>query len=326
MVPNSMAIVIVSTGGTIASTEDSGKDARPELTSDDLLNAVPKLNEIANIVTTDFSKVPSPHFTIDNLYELTQLVNDYDDDPDIDGVVITQGTDTLEESAYFVECCYGGETPVVFTGAMRNPSLASPDGPNNLIGSVRAATSENARQLGTLISFNERLYTARDTTKMHSMNVDTFRSPEFGPIATIDEERINWVNRPFNNTPTFTPDPDLLSKNVHAVTVTANMSGRIIDAARDGQALCLAATGAGHIPPSIIPSLERVKDAGLPIIATTRCPEGRLARHTYDFKGSEATLRNLRCYFSSRNLQQTRIKAIVAIAAGKLDEAFVQPE
>ena len=104
------------------------------------------------------------------------------------------------------------------------------------------------------------------------------------------------------------------------------MSDSAIRAARDAPALCLAATGAGHIPPGIIPALEDLREDGVPIVATTRCPEGRLARRTYDFPGSEATLRRLDCHFSDRNLQKTRIETIVALAAGSLDEAFVHPD
>ncbi|QIO25232.1 asparaginase [Haloarcula sp. JP-L23] len=321
-----MPIAVISTGGTIASTDDSGGDASPELTGSDLVDAVPGLGDIAEIVTEDFSNVPSPHFTVKQMFDLAERVRAYDEDPSIDGVVITQGTDILEESAYFVDCCYGGETPVVFTGAMRNPTLASPDGPGNMLASVRTAKSDGARGLGALVVFNDRVAAARDVTKMNSMNPDTFRSPEFGPLASVDEDRVRWQRRPGERTPDYAPDPAALDNEVHALTATADMSDHGIRAAADAPALCLAATGAGHIPPGIIPALEDLREAGVPIIATTRCPEGRLARRTYDFPGSEATLRRLDCHFSDRNLQKTRIETIVALAADSLDEAFIRPD
>lgn len=320
-----MSIAVISTGGTIASTNDSGGDASPELTGSDLVDAVPGLGDVAEIVTEDFSNVPSPHFTVEQMYDLTERIRAYNEDSSVDGVVITQGTDILEESAYFVDCCYGGKTPVVFTGAMRNPTLASPDGPGNMLASVRTAKSDEARGLGALVVFNDRIAAARDVTKMNSMNPDTFRSPEFGPLATVDENRVHWQRRPIDRTPNYDLERAALDNDVRALTTTADMSDHAIRAAADAPALCLAATGAGHIPPGIIPALEDLREEGVPIVATTRCPEGRLARRTYDFPGSEATLRRLGCHFSDRNLQKTRIKAIVALAADSLDEAFVRP-
>jgi L-asparaginase len=321
-----MPIAVISTGGTIASTNDPDGDASPELTGSDLVGAVPGLADVAEIVTEDFSNVPSPHFTVERMYDLTERVRTYDEDSSVDGVVITQGTDILEESAYFLDCCYGGETPVVFTGAMRNATLASPDGPGNMLASVRTVKNDGVRGLGALVVFNDRVAAARDVTKMNSMNPDTFRSPEFGPLATVDEDRVHWQRRPVDRTPNYDLERAALNNDVRALTTTADMSDSAIRAARDAPALCLAATGAGHIPPGIIPALEDLREDGVPIVATTRCPEGRLARRTYDFPGSEATLRRLDCHFSDRNLQKTRIETIVALAAGSLDEAFVHPD
>lgn len=319
-----MSIVVVSTGGTIASTDDAGGDASPNLTGEDLVAAVPGLNQVATIETRDFSNVPSPHFTVKQMGDLARFVADLDADPEVEGIVVTQGTDILEETAYFVDLCYEGTTPIVFTGAMRNPSLSSPDGPVNLLASVYVANEDNA-QGQVLIAFNERVHAAREVTKMNSMNVDTFRSPEFGPLAIVDESRVTWRRDVVN------PDPELevnyreLSNDTHAVTVTVDMPPEQIEAARDADALCLAATGAGHIPPRIIDELERLRDERVPIIATTRCPEGRLARETYGFRGSEATLQELGCYYSDLNLQKTRIKTIVSLAADALDSSFDFP-
>ena len=320
-----MSIVVISTGGTIASTEDSGGDASPDLTGADLVAAVPGLEDVATVETHDFSNVPSPYFTVEQMGELTALLTEFDADPDIEGAVVTQGTDILEESAYFADLCYDGQTPVVFTGAMRNPSLAGPDGPANLLSSVRTAADPEARGAGVLVTFHDRVHAAREVTKMNSMNVDTFRSPEFGPLAVVDEDRVTWRRRSVNPDPSLDPDGDALTNDVIAVTATADMTDATIRAADGSAALCLAATGAGHIPPGIIPALEDLRDADVPLVATTRCPEGRLARSTYGFRGSEATLRELGCYYSDLNLQKTRVRTIAALAADALDEAFPRP-
>jgi L-asparaginase len=315
-----MAVVIVSTGGTIASTENDGDGADPSLSGADLVAAVPELETVDEIRTTDFANVPSPHFTVDQMAALVETLERLDGEADVDGIVVTHGTDILEETAFFVACCYDGETPVAFTGAMRNPSVPSPDGPANLLASARVVTSPPATGR-VLVVFNDRVHLPADATKVHSMNVDTFRSPEFGPVAVVDEDRVHWARTP-ERPATFDVDPAAVPGAVHAVVATADMPPSSIPDPSETDALCLAATGAGHIPPGIIPRLEALVEAGVPVVATTRCPEGRLARTTYGFRGSERTLRELGCYYSEHNLQKTRIETIVALAAGDLSAAF----
>jgi L-asparaginase len=319
-----MTVAVVSTGGTIASTEDRGGDATPSLDGADLVAAVPGLDDV-DVRTEDFSAMPSPHFTVDRMLDLATLVRDLDAEDGVEGVVVTQGTDVLEETAYFLDLCYGGETPVVVTGAMRNPSLASPDGPANLLAAVRTALDTDARGRGVLVAFAGRVMPAREATKVHSQMVDTFRCPEFGPLGVVEEGSVTWRRRAENPDPTFDPDPDRLTNDVAAVYVTADAPASHLSAHADAAAVCLAATGAGHVPEAIADALETLRAADVPVIVTTRCPEGRLARGTYGFRGSERTLRRLGCRYSDLVLQKTRIRAIVAHAAGRLDEAFDAP-
>lgn len=319
-----MTVVVVSTGGTIASTEDRGGDATPSLDGAALVAAVPGLDDVS-IRTEAFSTIPSPHFTVEAMLDLATLVTDLDAEDEVAGVVVTQGTDVLEETAYFLDLCYGGETPVVVTGAMRNPSLTSPDGPANLLAAVRTALDADARGRGVLVAFAGRVMPAREATKVHSQMVDTFRCPEFGPVGVVEEGTVTWRRRAENPDPTFDPDPDRLTNDVAAVYVTADAPASHLSAHADAAAVCLAATGAGHVTEKLVAPLEALRAADVPVIVTTRCPEGRLARETYGFRGSERTLRRLGCRYSDLNLQKTRIRAIVAHAAGRLDDAFDAP-
>jgi len=319
-----VTIAVISTGGTIASTEDSGGDASPELTGDDLIASVPGLNDGTKLATEDFSNVPSAHFTVEQMYDLAKLVKELDRTAEIEGVVVTQGTDVLEESAYFVDRCYDGETPVVFTGAMRTPLMASPDGPANLLTAVRTAESEGARDRGTLVAFNDRIHAARHVTKTNSMNLDTFRSPEFGPLAIRDESTIRWQMQT-DRTAAVDLDPDALTNDVAALTVTADMHPSQIPDPAACTAVVLAATGAGHVPPKTVDPLDALSEADVPVVATTRCPEGRLAVDTYDFPGSEQTLQELGAYYSDRNLQKARIETIVGFASGRLEDVLYHP-
>ncbi|MEF8842659.1 MAG: asparaginase [Haloarculaceae archaeon] len=320
-----MSIVVVSTGGTIASTADGGGDATVSLSGEDLVSAVPELEPVAAVEVDEFSNVPSQFLTLEGLYDLLEVVREYDADPSVDGVVVTQGTNTLEESSYFLDLCYDGDTPVVFTGAMRNPSLPSPDGPMNLLASVRVAADDRAGEMGVLAVFSERVHTARDVSKFHTMNTDTFRSPEFGPLGTVDEDRVVWRRRPVNPDPTLDPGPDALRRDMETVTVTLDMTDAQLRAATEKAGLVLGTMGAGHVPERIIDGLRAVREAGVPVFATHRGSEGRLLRDRYGYPGSEHLLRELDCYYSDLNLQKTRVKAIVALAADSLDEAFERP-
>jgi len=319
-----MSVAVISTGGTIASMKESGGGASPELTGDDLIAEIPGLSQDIELQPYDFSNIPSPQFSVQQMHKLSELIAEYDHDDTMDGIVITQGTDTLEEVAYFVDLCYDGETPVVFTGAMRNPSLASPDGPANLLTAIRTATSDGARGRGVLVAFNDQIHAAKLVTKTHSMRLDTFKSPDLGPLAVHDEETIRW-RASVDRTPMIQIDSEALTNKVAALTVTADMHPSQIPAPAAFEAVVLATTGAGHIPPRIIDPLEDLKDEDVPLIATTRCPVGRLATSTYDYRGSEKTLRNLGCYYSDRNLQKARIEAIVGLSGAALDTIISQP-
>ena len=281
-----MSIVVVSTGGTIASTEEEGGDATPDLTGAELVAAVPALEAVADLEVREFASVPSQQFGIDQLWDLTVLVRTLDADPSVEGVVVTHGTNAMEESAYFLDLCYDGTTPVVFTGAMRNPSMTSPDGPANLLAAARTAADERAERMGVLVAFNDRVYAARDVTKAHSMNVDTFRAPEFGPLAAVDEDRVTWRRQPVDPDPTMDP---------------------------------------GHVPTTVVDALTDLRREDVPVFVTTRSHEGRLYRDRYGFAGSEHLFRELDCYFSDLPLAKTRVRAIVALAADRLDDAFDRP-
>lgn len=319
-----MSIVVISTGGTIAMRDSKVKAATPTLNSDNLIDSIPELPNNINIKTKDFSNIPSPHFSVGEMYKLWELINKYNKDCSIDGIVVTQGTDILEESSYFVDLCYDGDTPVIFTGAMRHSSSTSPDGPANLLTAILTANNDEARNRGVLVTLNDCIYTAKEATKTHTMNLDTFSSPEFGPVGTRDEKRIRW-HRKNNTTPTAIPDLDLLTNNVHAIYITADMHPSTIPGPNECEAVVIGALGAGHIPPNIIGNIEILSSNNIPLVATTRCPQGRLAIDTYDYVGSEVTLRKLGYYYSDSNLQKARIETIIGIASNQLKKFFTIP-
>jgi L-asparaginase len=306
-----MSIVVVSTGGTIASP--AGADER--LSADDLVGAVPDLASVATVETREFARLPSTDLAVEQVAELADLVAALDDDASVDGVVVTHGTDVLEESALFVDLVYDGDTPVVFTGAMRDPSMTGPDGPANLLASVRVAASDRARGLGVLVVLGDRVHAAPGVTKTHSTAPDTFRDPEFGPLAVVDHDRVTWARTPVSPAPTYDPDPDRLTNDVLALAVGFDASGTALRAGVESAAVCVGVPGAGNLPPGARDALERLDAADVPVVATTRCPQGRLSEAPGDLAG-------LNVRRSERDLLGTRVETVVALAADGLDDAF----
>jgi len=314
-----MTVALVATGGTIASTPDEDGESRPALSGADLVDAVPGLDRRLRI--EEFDSLPSSRFTVGRMWDLLERVRDLDADPDVSGVVVTQGTDTLEEVAAFVDLCYGGDTPLVFTGAMRTPDAAGADGPANLLAAVRVAGEDRARGAGALVAFSDRVFDAREVLKVHARRVDAFRAPEFGPLGAVEEGRVVWRRDPPARA-SYDPDPDALTSDVHAVTATVHAPAAQIRAAADADGLVLAATGAGNVPPTALEALPAVREAGVPVVVTSRCPQGRIGRSNY----AGGRLAELGCLVAQRPLATARVATVVGIAADVLDRIFERPD
>lgn len=258
------------------------------------------------------------------MYELTRRIEELGSGPEIDGIVVTQGMNTLETVSYFVDLCYDGDVPVVFTGAMRHHSFASPDGPGNLLSAVCVAMDEESGELGVLVAFNFRVHAAREVSKRHTQNPDSFRSPEYGPLGVIAEDDVVWRQRPIDSDPTFDPDRERLTNDVPIVPLAAEIPSTMLAAAADSRAVCLVTFGPGHLTPTVMLTLEDLRADDVPIVASTWCTEGALARDIYECYGCENTTREL-CYYSDLTPRKTRIKTIVALTADRLGDAFVPP-
>lgn len=314
-----MKVTLVATGGTIASTASGDDGAAPDLDASELAASVPEVDGIDDVAVETFSTIPSNHMTVDRMWELAERIRDLQERTD--AVVVTHGTDTLEEHAYFLDLCYDGEMPVAFTGAMRAASDPGPDGPRNVEASLRAVASDQATGQGVLVTLNDRVHSARGATKAHTSAVDAFGAPEFGPLAVADASGITWRRRRVD-TETYDPDPSALTNDVLPVTVTADLPASHLRSGTDSEAVCIATLGAGHVPPDLVPALEDLRAADVPVVATSRCGAGRLARSTYDYPGSEQDLHDLGCHVTDLPLPKARIKTIVTTAAGRLDDAF----
>jgi L-asparaginase len=280
-------VVVLGLGGTIAmaGTEPGGV---PDRSPEQLLAAVPGLAESGIAVqATDFRRLPGAWLRFEDLYEVLAAIEGQPSD--VDGVVVTQGTDTIEESAYLLDLLYQRPAPVVVTGAMRNPRLAGADGPANLLAAVQVAASQVARDQGVLVVFNDEIHAARRVRKAHATNVATFQSPGGGPLGYVVEGQPWFVSRLTTRTAVPMPVPSH-SPRVGLVTITLGDDGGALDAYADRlDGLVVAAFGAGHVPEWLVAPLAELADR-LPVVLASRTGAGPVLSATYDFAGSERDL------------------------------------
>jgi L-asparaginase len=232
-------------------------------------------------------------------------------------VVVTHGTDTLEETAYLLDLTVASEKPVVFVGAMRNSSEIGWDGPSNLLAAGRVASSEAARGLGVLVVMNETILAAGEATKTHTESFDSFQSPDFGPLGVVDKGEVIIRRSSLNRLHIAT---EKIAEPVWLLKTAAGFDSTLIDACLDAGAkgLVIEALGRGNIPPDSVRGIERALSENVAVVLTSRCLRGRVYE-SYGYAGGGKHLRNLGVIFADfLNGQKARIK--LALALGLTDD------
>ncbi|HEV2782452.1 MAG TPA: asparaginase [Actinophytocola sp.] len=281
-------ITVIAMGGTIAMTPDAGGGVVPTLTADDLLAAVPGLAELdLEITARTLFSLPSPSITFAHLATLVSAIGE-EIAAGGTGVVITQGTDTIEETAFFLDLTVPGDTPVVVTGAMRHPSLAGPDGPANLLAGIRVAASPAARGLGGLVVFADEVHAARLVRKTHTASTGAFVSPGFGPLGLVVEGEPRLLTTP-GARHCLPVGPRVTEVRVGVVPTALGDDGALLRCVDGFDGLVLAGVGAGHVPEPVVPVLADVA-ARMPVVLASRAGAGAMLTHTYSYPGSEVDL------------------------------------
>jgi L-asparaginase len=269
-------VVLVGTGGTIASRFDPrlGRTVASQR-GEDLLAQVPQLAEIAEIEVDDFATVPSFDMTADFAFELARRVNRQLARADVAGVVVTHGTDTMEESCYLADLLLGSDKPAVFTGAQRAHDDPNPDGPGNIIGAARTAAAADARGLGAVICFADQIHGARDVTKVSASALATFQSYDRGALGVVDAGRVVIHRRPARRR-TF--EVERLETRVPLVRLYLGFDVALVEAAleRGAAGLVIEAFGRGNGPAALVPVVRSAVAAGVVVVITSRCPTGRV--------------------------------------------------
>ena len=269
-------IVLLATGGTIASRHD------PKLGStvasqraDELLKMLPQVADFAEIEVYDLATIPSYEMDLQFAFSLAGRIRDALSRPEVAGVVVTHGTDTMEETCYLADLLLDSDKPAVFTGAQRAHDDPQSDGPRNLLNALLVAASPLARGLGAMICFNATLHAARDVTKVHASAVETFQSYEHGALGEVDGSTVIIHRRPVLRR-SFRIDR--LEQNVELFRLVLGMDLRGVEAAieRGVAGLIIEGFGRGNGPSRLAELVRRATRKKIPVLVTSRCPAGRV--------------------------------------------------
>ena len=307
-------IKLIFTGGTISMLDNDKTGAVPKLAGADILRDVPGLEKFCQPKVHDFGQLPGPHMTPARMFDLAKLVAKTCSDG-FDGVVITHGTDTLEESAFLVDILHRHEQPVVFVGAMRTSSMLSWDGPINLFQACQVASHSKSRGKGALVVMNSTINAAWEVTKTYTEALDTYKSPDTGPLGIIDGGEVLFYRGPVAYGRLAT---DRLEPDVSLVIACAGADGRIIDylVSRGEKAIVIEAMGRGNLPPAMASAAAVAVKKGVLVALTSRCWGGRVSG-TYGYEGGGARLKEAGILFApGLPGHKVRLMLMAALGAG----------
>ncbi|WP_223703492.1 asparaginase [Sutcliffiella deserti] len=305
-------ILLLHTGGTISMSEDeqtgevSPGDKNP-------LASTPLVEDpTLTIDGVELFNLPSPHITPKHMLELTNFIDQQVKNNTYDGVVVTHGTDTLEETAFFLDLTVQTKVPIVITGAMRSSNEIGSDGPYNLLSSVKVAASKEAQGKGVLVVLNDEIHTAKNVTKTHTSNIATFQSPQYGPIGIVTKRGASFHHSPVTDDK-YTISS--VSKNVMLLKAYAGMDSAIFYLFKQMEVdgVVIEALGQGNLPPTTLKGIKALTESNIPVVLVSRCFNG-IVQDIYGYEGGGRHLKQFGVIFSNGlNGQKARIKLMVVL-------------
>lgn len=302
---------MIHTGGTIAMQTNESGDLRTTQ-QNPLVQAVSQLKDVT-VDQLELFNVPSPHMDHEKMLALSNQINARGNQ--YDGIVVTHGTDTLEETAYFLDLTITVTCAVVVTGAMRSSDQLGSDGLANIAAAVRVAASVAAAQQGVLVVLNDQIFAARDVTKTHTTNVATFQAPTAGPLGSVDSQQVHWYHQ-VKRTSSLTIQR--LSDPVYLIKTYAGMNDQLVRALDSEQTrgVVFEGMGAGNLPPQILPAVTQLIQRNIPVVVVSRCPSGEVAP-IYAYAGGGVELQQAGIMLCrGLNGQKALIRLTVALSAG----------
>ena len=310
-------ILVLHTGGTISMQADAS--GAVVTSSDNPMNHVSNPLEGIQVHTLDFFNLPSPHIKPKHMLALYQKIKE--EAANYDGVVITHGTDTLEETAYFLDTMEVPHMPIILTGAMRSSNELGSDGVYNYLSALRVASDDRAADKGVLVVMNDEIHAAKYVTKTHTTNVGTFQTPTHGPLGLIMKQEILYFK---TAEPRVRFDLDHIQGLVPIISAYAGMTDELIDMLDLEQldGLIIQAFGAGNIPKETAQKLESLLQKGIPVALVSRCFNG-IAEPVYAYQGGGVQLQKSGVFFVKElNAQKARLKLLIALNAGLTGQAL----
>jgi len=311
---NKKKVAAIFTGGTISMKVDKRLSAAiPAMSSEEIMSMVTGIDNVAEIEIVPFARISSPQMTPQLMLDLSRVIKETIAREDICGVIITHGTDTLEETAYFLDLNIKTEKPIVVVGSMRNASELGYDGPSNLSAAICTAISEEARNKGVLVVLNNEVNAAKEVTKTHTMSLDTFKSFSFGPLGIVDSDEVIFYRDITSHSYILT---DSVVSEVDLIKSVTGMDSKMIDflIAQGSKGIVIEAMGRGNLPPAMVGGIERALEKNIPVVIVSRCPMGRVLG-SYGYEGGGKMLHDLGTIFGGDlNGQKARIKLMLALS------------
>ncbi|MEW6625039.1 MAG: asparaginase [Bacillota bacterium] len=309
-------VILLTTGGTIASIKnlETGYIQSGVVTGDDLAKLIPGEKNLA-FELHELFQLPSGHLTFTHLKELAETVAGLLEDKAAAGMVITHGTDTLEETAYFLDLVVDKGKPVVLTGSQKPPGAMASDALSNLTDAMQVALCEESSVKGVLVVFNGKIFAASEVIKVHTSNPDAFVSPGWGPLGYLDEDQVIYRRHPKK---TSKLSLGVFEKKVYLIKFALGMDGGLVKMALDAGAdgLVLEGFGRGQIPPDAVKPVAEAVSRGIPVVLTTRCLEGAV-KGVYDYHGSGHHLEKLGVILAGDlPALKARMKLMVLLSSG----------
>ncbi|WP_422487347.1 asparaginase [Gudongella sp. DL1XJH-153] len=306
-------LAIIFTGGTISMKFDPELHAAiPALNADEIVSTLKNIEDIADVEVINYANLPSPHITPSIMMDVYHLVMEKLADPTIDGVIVTHGTDTMEETAYMLDLLIDSPKPVVVVGAMRNFSELGYDGASNLSAAICTAVSDRSRDKGVLVVMNNEVNAASQVTKTNTLSLDTFKSPEFGALGIVDNDEIIYYRSIVSRQVIGSKK---IEEKVALIKAVAGMESDMIDFCIDSgyKGIVIEAMGRGNLPPQMVPGVKRAIEKNIPVVLVSRCNTGRVL-YTYGYEGGGKQLRDMGAILGG-NLpgQKARIKLMLIL-------------
>lgn len=309
-------IHLLFTGGTISMQRDPTAGGNvPAHGGDALVSMAPGLERIAPYRIEDWARMPACHLDQERLWALRERVRAIAASREVGGIVITHGTDVLEETAYLLDRTLDPTVPVAVTGAMRTSSDTAWDGPRNLRDAAAVAASAESAGRGTLVVFNGAIFAGRMAAKTHATDVAAFSAPHGEPVGRVGDGRVVYTG-PASGHP-MPLSPAALTARVALIPAVVGDDGRLLDAARpEHDGLVLEGFGSGNVPPGLVPAIGRWLEAGKPVVLASRCLFGQVTP-SYAFEGGGARLVAMGVIPAGpRTPAQARMELTIALSAG----------